>query len=245
MFKNLLNETRVVADINEFEGKITERVSSLVDIFEARCFDHELETYIQKNKMTVIEQVEFMKELTDRQDVTFDVLKEQELTPETQAIIMELGGIQKKIKSLKAKMADLEATKKELSPEVIAALEKLDLQNIRIEKVLVSLYRGKTVASFNKVMDAIENQLTPAVSKLLRSTYDNLSVEREPTLMIKTEGVSEGDGGFFGRTFNELVDLVSNSLSKIEGMLGINEEEELDPHDIEKNKPGPVVMGLG
>ena len=24
-----------------------------------------------------------------------------------------------------------------------------------------------------------------------------------------------------------------------------NLEEEIDPHDIEKNKPGPVVFGLG
>lgn len=243
MFKDLLNETNNIASAFEFEGEVSERVVKLVDLFEERCFECEMELFIEKNDLRPREQVEFIRELTVRQDAAFDLLKEQELSPENQAIVMELAQIQKKIKKLEEKLNEFKAQKKDLSQPIIDSLEKLELQNLRIGKILVSVSRGKTAASFNKVMDAIENQLTPAVSKLLRSTYDNLSTEQDPSLRIKVESIREGVVEFFRNVFSKLVNGVANSLSKIENLLGIREQE--DVHKIEQNKVFPVQMGLG
>jgi succinate dehydrogenase/fumarate reductase flavoprotein subunit len=70
-------------------------------------------------------------------------IKEEDLKPETQAIVMELVNVQKKIQSLETKLAEIKATKKELSQPVIDALHQLDLQNIRVGKVLVSLNKAR------------------------------------------------------------------------------------------------------
>jgi len=244
MFKKLFNGTKRIPAINEIEGKISSKISNLVTLFENRYFDYDLEMFIDKNKMTVVEQVEFIKELNERQDKEFSILKEEELKPETQAIIMELAGIQKKLNALQSKIDELKSQKVELSQPVVDALNELDLQNIRVGKILVSLYRGKTPASFSKVMDAIETQLTPAVAKLLRDTYDNLSTVRDPSLRIKSERVSEGIAEFLTSVFRRLLGGVSNALTRIEGLLGIKEEE-INPHDIEKNKTAPIILGLG
>ena len=181
----------------------------------------------------------------DRQDIAFESLKEQELKPETQAIVMELADIQKKMNALKVKLEEFKQDKKDISQSVVDALNELDLQNIRVGNILVSLYQGKTAASFKAVMDAIENQLTPAVSKLLRETYANLSKVREPELRVKVESVDEGIGGFLVKMFRKLLGGVSGALDKVEELLGGVKEEDIDPHDIEKNKPGPIVFGLG
>ena len=215
MFKKLFNDTKRIQDINEFGGKVSKKVSQLVSLFEERHFDYQLEMFIERHKMTVIEQIEFVKELTERQDMEFDILKEQDLKPETQAIIMELAGIQKKINTLKVKMEEFKQDKKDISQPVIDALNELDLQNIRVGKVLFSLYKGRAAAPFNKVMDAIENQLTPSVAKLLHDTYDNLSKVRDQELRINVEGVTEGIGGFFTVAFRRLLGGVSNALTRI------------------------------
>jgi hypothetical protein len=307
------------AEINRLELKLNQMkekkvvevvsISKLADEFENRRFEYELEQFNEEKCLKISERIMLMQELMRRQDIAFETIKEQELKPEVQAIVMELVEVQKKLNALKAKIEELKATKTDMSQPVIDALNELNLQSIRVGKVLVSLYQGKTAASFKAVIEAIETQLTPAVAKLLRDTYEKLSVKREPEVRIKVESVKEsnievgdtvtitgtdlydgrtgqvewaegykvkvvfddgkkpimnlfdldqvmkesvkedlltGIADFFSNMFRKLLGGVSNALTKIENLLGgAVKEEEIDPHKIEKNKPGPVVFGLG
>jgi predicted Zn-ribbon and HTH transcriptional regulator len=158
---------------------------------------------------------------------SYHVVKEAEgdLGPQEQALVMELSGLQKKIKDLEAKLLELKDTRKDLSAPVIAAMQKLELQNVRVGKILVSLVKGGAAApSFNMVMDAVRQYLEPAVTKLLDDTYAKIGTQKEPYLKIKNEAAGDmwsGIKDFFVRGFEQLVGGVSSALDKIESAMGI------------------------
>jgi hypothetical protein len=253
MFKKLFEKTKTIAAINEIEGTVPgASIQKLADEFEDKYFEYQFEQFAEANHLSSEDRTLLMKELLNRIDKNFESIKEQELKPETQAIVMELVEVQKKLNALKAKIEELKATKTDMSQPVIDALNELNLQSIRVGKVLVSLYQGKTAASFKAVIEAIESQLTPAVAKLLRDTYEKLSATRAPEVRVKVESVDEdlltGIADFFTGAFRKLLGGVSNALTRIESLLGgkmKEAEDDDDHHKIEQNKPAPIVLGLG
>jgi predicted nuclease with TOPRIM domain len=135
----------------------------------------------------------------------------------------ELIEIQKHINDVKARLEAFKEKKAEIDPIILEAIKKLKADGILLEKALIYLSKGVTVPSFKAVYEMVMGELKPAAKTLLEEAYKKLTVEREPSVVvkIKNESIMGTVLAWIKTKLNPLVDSVSSGIQKVASLLGV------------------------
>ena len=159
------------------------------------------------------------------QEADKNYVQQDDLNKKQLDLVQELVDIQKNINKVKEKIDAFKDKKSELDPIIADILKKLNADGIALEKALVYLQGGKTVPSFMAVYKAVEEVLKPAVQELLTQTYEKLTKERDPSVVVKVE--SKMEEGLLGDVvawlkgaFAGLVDKVGVGIAEMKKAFG-------------------------
>lgn len=135
----------------------------------------------------------------------------------------ELVEIQRHINDVNERLKAFKAKKAEIDPILIEAIKKLESNGVLLEKALLYLSQGKTVPSFKAVYEAVEEKLKPAAKELLTKAYEKLTVEREPSLIVKmkSESIIGTIGAWLKSKFMGMVDNVTAATQEVARLIGV------------------------
>jgi len=116
----------------------------------------------------------------------------KELRKSQKEVIDDLVKITQSMRKLKGKVEEFKEKYDTLAPVAMEILKSIDMAGIRVGKALVFVKTSNISSpSFAKVIEVVQDKLTPKIAKLLQETYEKLKIDRGPSVQVK-EGVNEG-----------------------------------------------------